>query len=390
MGYMSEYIKRKLSATDLESELLKLISQYNKLMETFTIVYVSAIGKPIPDVALGADDYYLIHDLIRDIDSTSATLYLETPGGRAEAAEEIVKCLRSKFEHISFVVSGEAKSAGTIMVLSADEILMTETGSLGPIDAQVKIGRSVVSAYDYVEWVDGKRKEAEEIGKLNPFDATVIAQISPGEISGVYHALKYAEDLVVDWLVRYKFRHWVTTQTHKLTVTPEMKQSTANAIAKELLNHSKWRTHGRSIKIDDLEGIGLRVVRVEDNPRLCELVYRIQTVCRLLFTSTTTYKIFATEREKVFKSATIAPRGTPIPAKSANVANLDIDCPKCGKSHKIYAKLVDDPKIDVDLQKKGRVAYPKDNSLKCSCGFVIDLTGLRNEIETKTSKKIVT
>jgi phage FluMu protein Com len=389
MGYMSEYIKQRLDATALESELVKLISQYNKLMETFAVVYVSAIGKPIPDVALSADDYYLIHDLIRDIDSTSVTLYLETPGGRAETAEEIVKCLRNRFEHVSFVVSGEAKSAGTIMVLSADEILMTETGSLGPIDAQVKIGRSVVSAYDYVEWVDGKREEAEGTGKLNPFDATVIAQISPGEISGVYHALKYAEDLVVDWLVRYKFKHWATTQTRKLTVTPEMKQSRAQAITTELLDHSRWRTHGRSIKIGDLEDIGLKVVKVEDNPKLSELVYKIQTVCRLLFTSTTTYKIFATEREKVFKKATPVPKGTPIPAKSATAADLDVNCPKCGELHKIYVKLVDDPKIDVALQKKGRIAYPRDNNIKCSCGFVIDLTGLRNEMESKIGKKIV-
>lgn len=52
MGLMSEYINRKLSAADLESELLQLISRYNKLRDTFAIVYVSAIGKPIPDVPL--------------------------------------------------------------------------------------------------------------------------------------------------------------------------------------------------------------------------------------------------------------------------------------------------------------------------------------------------
>lgn len=43
------------------------------------------------------------------------------------------------------------------MVLSGDNIYMTETGSLGPIDAQVKIGRSVVSAHDYKAWVDEKK-----------------------------------------------------------------------------------------------------------------------------------------------------------------------------------------------------------------------------------------
>ena len=35
---------------------------------------------------------------------------------------------------------------------------MTETGSLGPIDAQMRIGRSVISAYDYMEWVEEKKR----------------------------------------------------------------------------------------------------------------------------------------------------------------------------------------------------------------------------------------
>jgi ClpP class serine protease len=137
-------------------------------------------------------DFYVIRDLLADKkDLRKVDMYIETPGGSGETAEEIVKFLRNNFDTVSFVVSGEAKSAGTIIALSGDEILMTETGSLGPIDAQMKIGRSVISAYDYMEWVDQKRKEAKEQGMLNPFDATMVAQITPGELCGVSHALKF-------------------------------------------------------------------------------------------------------------------------------------------------------------------------------------------------------
>lgn len=202
-------------------------------------------------------------------------MYIETPGGSGETVEEIVKFLRNNFDTVSFVVSGEAKSAGTIIVLSGDEILMTETGSLGPIDAQMKIGRSVVSAYDYMEWVEEKRKEAEKQGRLNPFDATMGAQITPGELGSVFHALNFAEDLVVEWLINYKFKNWNVAETHKIPVTEEMKRKRAEEIAKELTNHSKWRLHGRSIKIDDLEEIGLKITRIDDNPKLAEIVYRI-------------------------------------------------------------------------------------------------------------------
>lgn len=97
MGYMSEYINRKLSVVDLETELLGLISNYNKLRQTFMILFVAAIGKPIPDLALNQDDYYLIHDLLKNVGSNRIDFYIETPGGSGEAAEEIVKCLRNRF-----------------------------------------------------------------------------------------------------------------------------------------------------------------------------------------------------------------------------------------------------------------------------------------------------
>lgn len=390
MGLMNKYISRKLSTADLESELLKLISDYNKLRQTFAVVYVAALNKPIPDISLNQDDYYLIHDLLRGVDSDKVDFYIETPGGSAATAEEIVVYLRNKFDHVSFVVSGEAKSAGTIMVLSADEILMTETGSLSPIDAQVRIGRSFVSAYDYIEWTKQKSKQARKTGRLNPLDATMVAQISPGELSGVLHAFKYAQDLVVDWLVRYKFKNWTVTETRQIPVTDAMKMQRAREIAKELTNHAKWRLHGRSIKASNLSEIGLKITRVENDPALSDIVYRIQTVCRLLFSSTNTYKIFATEKDKVFKHAVAAGDVTMRPVKVVpEVAEFEVKCPQCGKARKLYAKLVDNPKIDKDFQKQGKIAYPKDNKLKCDCGFEIDLSGIRNDIEAKIGKKLI-
>jgi hypothetical protein len=391
MSLLDEYIKKKLSGLDLESELLKLISEYNKLRNTYLFVYAAAIGKPIPDVQLGQADFYVFHDLLIDKKGLEKIdVYIETPGGSGEAAEEIVKCLHNNFDTVSFVVSGEAKSAGTIIVLSGDEILMTESGSLGPIDAQMKIGRSVVSAYDYMEWVKDKREEAKKQGSLNPFDATMVAQITPGELGSVFNALKFAEDLVVEWLIKYKFKKWAATETRKIPVTKEMKSERAKEIAKELTDHSKWRLHARSLKIDDLEGIGLKIVRVDHDPKLAEIVYRIQTVCSLLFDSTTTYKIYATKDNKIFRTA--VPPGGPIRMPKLpvpDVVEIGQKCPKCGETYKMYAKFTSNPQIDIDFKKKGCIPFPKDAKLKCKCGFEIDLSGIKNQIEMQTGRKIV-
>lgn len=66
-----------------------------------------------------------------------------------------------------------------------------------------------------------------------------------------------------------------------------------------------------------------------------------------------------------------------------------VKCTHCGKSIKIYAKLVNIPIIDQELQMQGYVPFPKNNKLRCDCGFEIDLGGLRNEIEMKAGIKIV-
>jgi len=108
---MDEYLSKKMNSIDLENELLKLISQYNQLQNTFMIVYAASLSKPIYDAQLNMEDYYILYDVLNTIDSKSLHFYIETPGGRGETAEEIVKFLHNKFEEVSFVISGEAKSA---------------------------------------------------------------------------------------------------------------------------------------------------------------------------------------------------------------------------------------------------------------------------------------
>lgn len=389
---MSEYVTMDVS--ELVVRLRDLIVQYNQKQGTYLIIYAGAIGKPIPDISMSKDDYYTFFDILKEIDSKKICVFLETPGGSGDAAEEIAKFLHQKFEHVSFVISGEAKSAGTILALSGHEISMTKTGSLGPIDAQVRIGRSVVSAYDYIKWVNDKKAEAKKAGELNPFDATMIAQISPGELCSIFHALKFAEDLVIEWLPKYKFSQWHTTRTRGDKVTDQKRNERAREIAQILTNHADWRSHGRSIKIDDLEDIvKLEINKIDEDGDLAEIVYRIHTVIRMIFTKSNIYKIFATEKELFRKIATskedIREKVPGSNEKTADGIQAEVFCPQCHEKYKVYAKLTDNPQIDKDLQAKGIIPFPKDNILKCKCGYEIDLSGLKNDIETRTGRKII-
>lgn len=396
MGLMNEYISRGLSGNDLEQELLKLIADYNKETGRYLMVYSSAMSKPIPGTSLSMDDYYITADLLPEKGSTALDVYIETPGGSGEAAEEMVKLFRSRFDAVNFVISGEAKSAGTLMALSGDTINMTKTGSLGPVDAQVVIGRGQISAHDYMEWVNEKQKEALKSGMLSPFDATMIAQISPGELNGVNNALEFAHDLVVDWLPKYKFKNWNKTETKGDAVDDAMKKRRAKEIAKALTDHSKWRSHGRSLKITELESIGLKINLIEGD-KVAEIINRIQVVLRLLFSTTSTYKAFAVDGSKIFVTATVSGPaggvdmngpGVAIPSDADNV-QLEIQCPQCGRPHKLYAKFVKDKELDKKLAAAGAKKLPKDLKLVCECGFEFDLTGIKNEIESQSGRKVV-
>lgn len=389
MNALKEYISKQWTHIALEQELSRLIKEYNELRNCTMIVYAASTESPVPDVALNQKDFYFIKDLLEESKNAKENLeiYLETPGGRGETAEEIVKYIRKKFKKVSFVICGEAKSAGTILAMSGDEILMTDTGSLGPIDAQMFIGRSHVSAYDYTSWIEEKRKEALK-SPLNQVDIAILAQISPGELKGAINAQEYAVEMVKEWLEKYKFKDWNETETTHKKVTQEMKSKRAKEIAEALNNHNRWKTHARSLKKEDLEELNLKITNVEDDDKLKDIVYRIHTVCRLIHMSSNTYKIIATEENRISFTANNMP---PIPNQPSvpEVAELNIVCSNCGKSHHLYLKLSPNKQLDKDAQKKGLKKFPEDNILKCECGFEMNLIDIRNDIETKTGTKTV-
>jgi hypothetical protein len=395
---LHEYISKKPGLLDLQNELQRLIKLYNEHTGRYMFMYAADINKGRNrgiDISLVQDDFYNIH-ILRESPQTKIDFYIETPGGSGEAAEEIAKFLRNKFDEVNFVVAGEAKSAGTILVLSGDNIYMTDTGSLGPIDAQVRIGRSVVSAHDYKEWVDLRREEAVQTGKLNPFDATMIAQISPGELYGITNSLEFAKDLVKCWLEKYKFKNWIETSTNKQPVTSQLRKQRAHEVAEMLCNHTTWRTHGRSLKIEDLKE-DLLIERIDDDRDLANIVYRIKTVVRLLFDSSNVYKIFFIDDLKISKIYTVNPdNNTSIPSKKENgqqktidAVELDINCPQCGKRHKVNGYLdIDNEQIKDQKLKSNPNIKDKDILVCDNCNFTMQLKPIINQLEAQTKRKI--
>jgi hypothetical protein len=62
---------------------------------------------------------------------------LTTDGGSADAAYRIARCLQQRYKKVVLFVDSFCKSAGTLIALGADEIVMSDMSELGPLDVQL-------------------------------------------------------------------------------------------------------------------------------------------------------------------------------------------------------------------------------------------------------------
>lgn len=185
-------------------------------------------------------------------------LFVNTPGGSAEAAEKMVEILRAHYERVYFVVPDYAMSAGTILCMSGDRIYMDYSSSLGPIDPQVHNGKEWVPALGYLDKVEQLLAKARE-GTLTNAEFLILQNQDLALLSRYEQARDLTITLLKRWLVEYKFRDW----THHMTnpdklgqpVTMEEKQERAEQIARTLGDNKVWHSHGRMIGPGTLQSL---------------------------------------------------------------------------------------------------------------------------------------
>src|SRR6185369_8910169 len=121
-------------------------------------------------------DILPITDQLSNLGGSGLDLILETAGGFAEIAEQLLRILRSKYSDFSVIVAGADKGAGSILAMGADEILMEPFSSaLGPIDAQLR-GLSVEALLTGVEKI---KKEVVKTEALNKAYVPLLQGVSP-------------------------------------------------------------------------------------------------------------------------------------------------------------------------------------------------------------------
>ncbi|MCC6740932.1 MAG: serine dehydrogenasease [Planctomycetia bacterium] len=190
----------------------------------------------------------------------SLLVVLCTPGGIIETVERIVNVLRTHYPEVRFLVPDYALSAGTVLALSGDAILMDYFSCLGPIDPQVeREDGSLVPALSYLVQAERLIEKSRQ-GTLTSAELVQLKSLDLAELHKFELAAALSDTLIRQWLTKYKFKNWNVTETRKIPVTKKMKDERASEIARALNDHQRWQSHGRGIGKDVLTlELGLKI-----------------------------------------------------------------------------------------------------------------------------------
>jgi hypothetical protein len=200
------------------------------------------------------DDTMFVVDLLHNIQfGSDLDFLLHTPGGDIDAAEKLISIIRMRVGNgcLRVIVPDYAKSAGTLMALGADEILMSDTSELGPIDPQIDLndGHGNLITHSIQSYLDAYEAHSAVLQK-DPNN--IVARIMLGKLDPA--TLKVFE------AVRERARTFAENQLKR-----GMCKAAGNytAVAAKLIDTKKWLSHGQMIGWEDATGIGLCIKHVE-------------------------------------------------------------------------------------------------------------------------------
>jgi hypothetical protein len=260
---------------------------------TNVIFYASAFlqkpGAPAPSLQLTHEELNGFMSVMFGMDwSKGLTLLLHTPGGVINAAESIVAYLSSKFASIEVIVPTLAMSAGTMIALATDRIVMGRQSQLGPIDPQMPIGGRSVSARAVVEQFERAKAEVSKDLVTAHVWAPILQSMGPALLQEAQNALDYGEKMVARWL------------EGRMCVKDPNPPATAAKIANHFNNATTHKSHGRRIDRDEARKNGVIVEDLEADQQLQEHVLTAYHLLSILFEKGPSSKMIVSNHKRMW------------------------------------------------------------------------------------------
>ena len=214
----------------------QLIKNIEKKTKRQLLVYIANLQHP--NGGIEQSDVIAFGDLLQNAYGSDIDLLLQSPGGDIDVAEKIIYMCRKAANGFRVIVAESAKSAATLIALAADEILMSHTSELGPIDPQVSIttASGEQMSRPAQSFLDGLKSIQEEVaksgGKLSPVYFPLLQQLDPALIDFCRKATQRSRQFAEKWLKRYQCKN---------------DPAKAKRIAKKLADTERYLSHGTII-----------------------------------------------------------------------------------------------------------------------------------------------
>ena len=189
---------------------------------------------------------------------------LGTPGGDGETALRLIRQAQSRCRRLSVIVPDQAKSAGTLFVLGADEIYMGPTSDLGPVDPQFLLPNgSLAAARAIIAAVEDAERRIQQNPTTYPLHASLLSDITAIMVQQARDAMERTEDLVEE----------------ALACVDSRSQEDVEALSSELKDHliSKQTDHSAIVSADDARKCGLPVRAADPGSEQWRSIWRLWT-----------------------------------------------------------------------------------------------------------------
>jgi membrane-bound ClpP family serine protease len=192
-------------------------------------------------------------------------LLLDSPGGDGETAVRLIRSAQARCRELTVIVPNQAKSAGTILVIGAHQILMGPTSDLGPVDPQFPApgGRGLVSAKDLIAAVEHAQEAIAENPDSYPLHVSLLSDVTGLMVQQARSALERSTDLVKEALASNPDRD------------PGEVEQVAAALKEKLIDLP--HDHGAVFGAADAAQVGLPVVEVDPTSEQWQILWRLWT-----------------------------------------------------------------------------------------------------------------
>lgn len=214
--------------------------------------------------AIFAPNVTLLEELLFDNDPTRPIhLMLITPGGDGETAIRMVRAIQSRCSELTVIVPEMCKSAGTLLALGADRIVMGPFGDLGPVDPQFQIDGGLISAKELIAALDEAEARTSMAPNTTLLFTSLLAQVDMVLIQQARSALHRSEFLIREALGCGKNR----TSDEITLMTDRLKAPLVD----------EADVHGAVVSADQARELGLPVVTADPSSAEWRTIWHLWT-----------------------------------------------------------------------------------------------------------------